>query len=622
MDRRKALNGRTRRTAALLLTLILSLIVTPVTLAEVTSSVDANGVLTVTSDGDDDIVIWSSDGKVWINGFSPDSGEIESSDITMIIVRGGPGDNHIDLSGVSRDEFPNLSDGDVETWGEGGNDTMIGSEFGDYQNGGDGDDTQHGGDGGDWQDGGDGNDTQNGGTGNDTQNGGDGGDWQDGGDGDDTQNGDFGNDFQEGGSGNDSQTGGAGDDEQVGGAGDDEQDGGVGDDLQDGGDGDDEQNGSFGNDRQNGDAGNDEQNGGEGNDEQNGGDDHDFQSGGQGNDCQIGGEGNDEQQGDAGDDVQEGGEGNDEQWGGAGDDTQDGGDGNDIQFGGEGHDTCLLYFGSADVVNDEAGDDTLDASEVTSPITIDLDLQDVDQVVDAAGNTLRLEGQFETFIGGPFPDVVSAGPLTVPRSIDGGGSPPTATLTLAGTGAQEGDTLNFDAQGLPVADTGTALIVEGFAPVTYTNFVTVTITNAGVDLSLGKAAEPEAVIPGERLTYTLTITNAGPTTPISATVVDTFSDAGALADVTSDGDCTWSPGSAIVTCTVTDIVSGTPAHLTLGVTSSISASGVLSNTAIVTPTGGVMDVNANNNVAGPVEVRFKRTIYLPLVLRNSCPSIR
>jgi uncharacterized repeat protein (TIGR01451 family) len=381
------------------------LLAPPVALAELTSSVDENGVLTVTSDADDEIRIWCSEGKVLINGYAPGSGEANCSTITKIVVRGGPGDNTMDLSDITRAAFPGLSDGNVEMWGGDGNDTMTGSEFGDYQNG-------------------------------------------------------------------------------------------------------------------------------------------------------------------------------------------------------------------------EAGDDTLDASGVTSPITIDLDLQDVDQVVDAAGNTLRLEGQFETFIGGPFPDVVSASPLTVPRRIDGGGAPPTATHSLGSGDAQQGDILNFNAHGLPLTDTGTSLIVAGFAPVTYTNFVTVTISNAGVDLSLGKSAEPEAVIPGERLTYTLTITNAGPVTPISATVVDTFSDANALADVTSDGDCAWSPGSATVTCTVTNIVSGTPAHLTLGVTTSISASGVLSNTAVVTPTGGVMDVDASNNVARPVQVTFKQAIYLPLVLRSSSQPFR
>jgi hypothetical protein len=77
---------------------------------------------------------------------------------------------------------------------------------------------------------------------------------------------------------------------------------------------------------------------------------------------------------------------------------------------------------------------------------------------------VRLEGQFENFVGSEFDDVVFVYPLAVPRSLDGG----------AGD-----DTLNFDAQGAVVTDDGTTLTAEGYAPVTYTNFETVEISNAG-----------------------------------------------------------------------------------------------------------------------------------------------
>ena len=172
--------------------------------------------------------------------------------------------------------------------------------------------------------------------------------------------------------------------------------------------------------------------------------------------------------GDAGDDKQYGWNGNDRVYGGPGDDECWGAEGGDIHF---------LFFGSDDIVRDEAGDDTLDASEVASAITIDLDLQDAVQVVDAAGNTLRLEGQFENFVGGPFDDVVFADPLTAPRSIDGGSAPPTAALGIDGAGVQGEDILNFDAQGFPVTDNGATLTVVGFATVSYSNFATVNITN-------------------------------------------------------------------------------------------------------------------------------------------------
>jgi hypothetical protein len=95
---------------------------------------------------------------------------------------------------------------------------------------------------------------------------------------------------------------------------------------------------------------------------------------------------------------------------------------------------------------------------------VDLDLQDVDQVVDGSGNTLRLEGRIEHFVGSRFDDVLFVDPLEVPRNLDGGDH-------------STGDTLNVDALGALAADDGTTITVAGFAPITYANFETVHIDN-------------------------------------------------------------------------------------------------------------------------------------------------
>jgi uncharacterized repeat protein (TIGR01451 family) len=142
------------------------------------------------------------------------------------------------------------------------------------------------------------------------------------------------------------------------------------------------------------------------------------------------------------------------------------------------------------------------------------------------------------------------------------------------------------------------------------------------DLSLGKArAGSDGVIAGGTITYTFTITNAGPTAPITATVVDVLSDPGALASVSGLG-CVW-PGAETVTCTVTGVATGVPLVLTLVVTTRETYSGTLRNSATVAPTGDVVDPHARDNNAGPVVVIVKtekevgdNVIYLPLVLRN------
>jgi len=159
------------------------------------------------------------------------------------------------------------------------------------------------------------------------------------------------------------------------------------------------------------------------------------------------------------------GSGDDTIYGGDGPDIIDPGLGDDTVDGQAGDDTIIVRPGSTDTLTDEEGSDTLDFSPADSGITIDVDLTGMDQEVDAAGNTVRLGGQFENFVGSSFDDVVFVDPLAAPRNLDGGAH-------------DTGDILNFDAQGAAVTDDGTTIIAVGYAPVTYTNFETVNITNS------------------------------------------------------------------------------------------------------------------------------------------------
>jgi Ca2+-binding RTX toxin-like protein len=135
--------------------------------AAVTSSVTA-GVLSVSSDADDAIAITSAGGNVKINGADPGSGAVAAGAITRIEVDGGPGGNAIDLTGVTKAAFPAVAS--VLADGNGGVDTILGSEHADRPIGGDGADTTEGRDGDDtlvWNPGDD-SDVNEGGAGNDT----------------------------------------------------------------------------------------------------------------------------------------------------------------------------------------------------------------------------------------------------------------------------------------------------------------------------------------------------------------------------------------------------------------------------------------------------------------------
>ena len=148
------------------------------------------------------------------------------------------------------------------------------------------------------------------------------------------------------------------------------------------------------------------------------------------------------------------------------------------------------------------------------------------------------------------------------------------------------------------------------APYTWV-FTTSDVSAPEADLALGKArAGAGDVNAGGRITYTLTITNAGPTSPVTATIVDTFSNATALAAVSGAG-CTWTPGSAVVTCTLTNIASSGPVQLALVVTTSGVYSGALSNSASISAEGGVIDPTLGNNDAGPILVNIVPFVNTP-----------
>ncbi|MBM3999459.1 MAG: hypothetical protein FJ297_07970 [Planctomycetes bacterium] len=157
--------------------------------------------------------------------------------------------------------------------------------------------------------------------------------------------------------------------------------------------------------------------------------------------------------------------------GGAGDDTIDAGDGDDIIYdgpgddvveGGAGDDTIFSTPGSDDLFSDTDGNDTISFAKDDQPISLDLDSSAV-QRVDPPGNTVRLLGQWENFVGGPLDDTLYMVFAPVPRHVQGGpGS----------------DMLHFDAKGRPVEFDGTRLRSPGVGDVTVDGFEEVKVFNA------------------------------------------------------------------------------------------------------------------------------------------------
>jgi uncharacterized repeat protein (TIGR01451 family) len=116
---------------------------------------------------------------------------------------------------------------------------------------------------------------------------------------------------------------------------------------------------------------------------------------------------------------------------------------------------------------------------------------------------------------------------------------------------------------------------------------------AEADLSITKSADPDPVVPGGLLVYTLTITNHGPDDATGVVVEDILP-----AEVTFDlgsssASCLESGG--LVTCNIGDVVAGNSVRVTVGVIVDSAAAGTITN--IATVSSDVADSDPSNDSA-------------------------
>ncbi len=187
-------------------------------------------------------------------------------------------------------------------------------------------------------------------------------------------------------------------------------------------------------------------------------------------------------QGGPGDDKVIGGNENDRLYGGSvrGPDGKD-----DLNGGGGGWDRFYHtdnFFGNSSaqkgvaldssdvlVIRDSAGIDTLDFAGKVSGITLNLDIMDAEQTLDAQGSLITLSGVFEVVLGSELDDEITLTPLSgVDRHVDGSD----------GT-----DVLNYASEGA-AADDGSTITTTGYGNVTYVNIET-------VNLSIGTAIDED-----------------------------------------------------------------------------------------------------------------------------------
>jgi uncharacterized repeat protein (TIGR01451 family) len=117
-----------------------------------------------------------------------------------------------------------------------------------------------------------------------------------------------------------------------------------------------------------------------------------------------------------------------------------------------------------------------------------------------------------------------------------------------------------------------------------------TQVNAAADLEVSKGDDPDPVIAGENLTYTLTVTNNGPSEATNIVLTDTLPGGVTLA---SAPDCTELNG--IVTCNLGNLDSGESTQVTIIAQVDSSTTATLTNDASVG--GDEFDPDTENNSA-------------------------
>jgi uncharacterized repeat protein (TIGR01451 family) len=115
------------------------------------------------------------------------------------------------------------------------------------------------------------------------------------------------------------------------------------------------------------------------------------------------------------------------------------------------------------------------------------------------------------------------------------------------------------------------------------------------DLIAAKSAEPSQVNVGSNLTYTVTVSNAGPSDATSVVIEDTLPDGVTLGSV-DGGSATCITNGSVIECELDSLSAGSSATITIGVVP--TQEGVITNTVSVS--SSVTDPNPANNSAEAV----------------------
>jgi uncharacterized repeat protein (TIGR01451 family) len=146
-----------------------------------------------------------------------------------------------------------------------------------------------------------------------------------------------------------------------------------------------------------------------------------------------------------------------------------------------------------------------------------------------------------------------------------------------------------------VTNTATATATETDSNTANNTATASTTVNGSVDLSITKTDSADPVVAGATLTYTIVVTNNGPSTATNVVVTDPLPTGLVFASGTATGGGTVTNSGSTVTASIPTLASGASATITIATTVATTATGTLSNTATVA--GAETDTNTANNSA-------------------------
>ena len=178
----------------------------------------------------------------------------------------------------------------------------------------------------------------------------------------------------------------------------------------------------------------------------------------------------------------------------------------------------------------------------------------------------------------------------------------TATLQIVATVTQAG----------PHTNTATKTAEDQQDPNAANDSASAVVNAQQSDLSLTKTDAPDPVAPGADLTYTITVTNNGPSSAQNVTVNDTLPTGTTFGSATSSqGSCA---GTTTVSCALGSIANGASPTITLvvHVGPSVADGTVISNTASVSsttadPTSANNSATSTTTVAASAELAVAKT---------------